>query len=78
MVFSPPEYCRSFAQKKAYQGGVTGTPGPPLATPLYMDFIFHMLELRNTEINAKKNSTVKDATVTVEKRNPEKIWQACR
>ena len=24
----------SFAQKKAYQGGVTGTPGPPLATPL--------------------------------------------
>ena len=28
------EYCRLFAQKKAYQGGVTGTPGPPLATPL--------------------------------------------
>ena len=25
----------SFAQKKAYQGGVTGTPGPPLATPLF-------------------------------------------
>ena len=23
------EYCRLFAQKKAYQGGVTGTPGPP-------------------------------------------------
>ena len=23
-----------FAQKKAYQGGVTGTPGLPLATPL--------------------------------------------
>jgi len=30
MVFSPPEYCRLFAQKKAYQGGVTGTPGAPL------------------------------------------------
>ena len=29
MAFSPPEYCRLFAQKKAYQGGVTGTPGPP-------------------------------------------------
>ena len=29
MTFSPPEYCRLFAQKKAYQGGVTGTPGPP-------------------------------------------------
>ena len=34
MAFPPPEYCRLFAQKKAYQGGVTGTPGPPLATPL--------------------------------------------
>ena len=29
MAFSPPKYCRLFAQKKAYQGGVTGTPGPP-------------------------------------------------
>ena len=33
MAFSPPEYCRLFAQKKAYLGGggggVTGTPGPP-------------------------------------------------
>ena len=30
MAVSPPEYCRLFAQKKAYQGGgVTGTPGPP-------------------------------------------------
>ena len=30
-AFSPPEYCRLFAQKKAHQegGGVTGTPGPP-------------------------------------------------
>ena len=34
MAFSPPEYCSLFAQKKAYQGGVTGTPGPPLARPL--------------------------------------------
>ena len=36
MAFSPPEYCMLFAQKKTYQGGVTGTPGPPppLATPL--------------------------------------------
>ena len=29
MAFSPPEYWRLFAQKKAYQGGVKGTPGPP-------------------------------------------------
>ena len=28
MAFSPPEYCRLFAQKKAYQGGLL------LATPL--------------------------------------------
>ena len=25
-------FCRLFAQNKAYQGGVTGTPGPPLPT----------------------------------------------
>ena len=40
MAFSPPEYCRLFAQKKAYQGGVTGITGPPLphlATPLAED-----------------------------------------
>ena len=24
-----PEYCRLFAYKKDYKGGVTGTPGPP-------------------------------------------------
>ena len=24
-----PEYCKLFAYKKAYKGGVTGTPGPP-------------------------------------------------
>ena len=33
MTFSPPEYCRLFAQKKAYQGGLTGTPGPPSPFP---------------------------------------------
>ena len=35
MAFSPPEYCWLFAQKKAYQGGVMGNPGAPLATPLH-------------------------------------------
>ena len=30
-----PEYCRLFAYKKAFKGGgVTCTPGPPLAMPL--------------------------------------------
>ena len=38
-LIPPPEYCRLFAQKKAYQGGVTGTPGPPLATPLQFTWI---------------------------------------
>ena len=35
-----PEYCRLFAYKKAYKGGVTGTPGPPLATPLIRKSLF--------------------------------------
>ena len=37
MVFSPPEYCKLFAQKETYQGDVvTGTPGtPPLPSPSY-------------------------------------------
>ena len=37
MAFSPTEYCRLFAQKKAYQGGGGGGhghPRTPLATPL--------------------------------------------
>ena len=29
MVFSPTEYCRLFAQKKAYQGGGHGHPRTP-------------------------------------------------
>ena len=28
-----PEYCGLFAYKKAYKGGVTGTPGPPWLCP---------------------------------------------
>ena len=28
-----PEYCGLFAYKKAYKGGVTGTPGPPWLRP---------------------------------------------
>ena len=28
MAFSPPEYCRLFAQKKAYQGGRGGSRAP--------------------------------------------------
>ena len=37
MAFSPPEYCRLFAQKKAYQGGVTAPQDPshPSYTPDY-------------------------------------------
>ena len=32
-LLRPPENCRLFAQKKAYQGGLTGTPGPPNPPP---------------------------------------------
>ena len=41
MSFSPPEYCRLFAQKKAYQGGGSRAPQdspPPLAMPLTCRF----------------------------------------
>ena len=42
-----PEYCRLFAYKKAYKGGVTGTPGPPLATPLIiLHFCVTFIEYR--------------------------------
>ena len=34
MAFSPPEYCRLFAQKKAYQGG-GGGHGHPRTPPSY-------------------------------------------
>ena len=33
MVFSPPEYCRLFAQKKAYQGGSRALQDPPSYAP---------------------------------------------
>ena len=41
MTFSPPEYCRLFAKKKAYRGGRGGHghPRTPLATPLYLQLI---------------------------------------
>ena len=29
MAFSPPEYCRLFAQKKAYEGGGSRAPQDP-------------------------------------------------
>ena len=38
MAFSPPEYCRLFAQKKAYQGGGGGSRAPqdpPSYAPVY-------------------------------------------
>ena len=47
MAFLPPEYCRLFAQKKAYHGGVMGTLGHPLAMPLYL------IALRSYILNGK-------------------------
>ena len=50
------EYCRLFAQKKAYQGGVMGTPGPPLATLLVYNYSqttlhWHLLNVQKVENN---------------------------
>ena len=33
MAFSPPKYCRLFAQKKAYQGGSRAPQDPPPSPP---------------------------------------------
>ena len=55
MAFSPPKYCKLFAQKKAYQGEVTGTPGPPLATPLHIDCIFQLGVVPDSEFGAHEN-----------------------
>ena len=53
MAFSPPIYCRLFAQKKAYQGagggGVTGTPGP---SPSYApDILFNSTEVGFSKVS---------------------------
>ena len=43
MAFLPPEYCRLFAQKKAYQGGTPGPPPPSYAPGLkkyYLDWSY--------------------------------------
>ena len=51
MAFSPPKYCRLFAQKKAYQGGgVTGTPGPPKLRPLLLEIQIHVGSLKSGSI----------------------------
>ena len=55
MAFSPPEYCRLFAQKKAYQGGVRT---PPLATPLNEHGVTknsHMAQLTIANSNAQRH-----------------------
>ena len=45
MAFLPPEYCRLFAQKKAYQGGSQAPQDPPPSyTPglkkYYLDWLY--------------------------------------
>ena len=56
MAFSPPEYCRLFAQKKAYQVGVTGTPGlPPLAMPLIIGILIDIVENSKSGIGCYKD-----------------------
>ena len=52
-----PEYCKLFAYKKAYKGGVTGTPGPPLATPMQppRSFIHYRAKRAAKYINPRLN-----------------------
>ena len=42
-----PEYCGLSAYKKAYKGGVTGNPGPPLATPMLLNKTIKQLKARD-------------------------------
>ena len=61
MAFSPPEYCRLFAQKKAYQGGVTGTPGPPPSyAPAICNKITDVLRRTVVELLRKDPSIIND------------------
>ena len=59
MAFLSPEYCRLFAQKKAYLGGgggggVTGTPRPPSYSPVEKLNLLahngHKCSLRTTDV----------------------------
>ena len=55
-------YCRLFAQKKAYQGGVTGTPGPPLTMPLLLYVKHQKIYIISAELFSY---SIQDIAVTV-------------
>ena len=60
LIRLPPEYCRLFAHKKAYKGGgVTGTPGPPLATPFHAMFFLMIITLRVPHVSDWKAPCVR-------------------
>ena len=53
MAFSPPEYCRLFAQKKAYQEGGSRAPqDPPSYAPVTTEHLCH--EHQETTISSNK------------------------
>ena len=55
MAFSPPEYCRLFAQKKAYQGGSRAPQDPPsYATAFMMAYNCHG---KTKNLTAKPNAS---------------------
>ena len=50
MAFSPPEYYRLFAQKKAYEGGHGDPRTPPRKTDLKLDFFGFLTLITNLQI----------------------------
>ena len=53
MVFSPRNIVGCLHKKRLTKGGVTGTPGPPLATPLpiFLKFPYQEFQLNVTHFN---------------------------
>ena len=57
MTFSPPEYCRLFAQKKAYQGGggSRAPQDPPSYAPAFM--VAYNCHGKTKNLTAKPNAS---------------------
>ena len=60
MAFSPPEYCRLFAQRKAYQGGSQAPQDPPSYAPgweykvLQKLYYYAKFQLKRLKISLKE------------------------
>ena len=52
MGFSPPEYCRLFAQKKAYQGGSRAPKDPPSYAPVLRTGVSLKLKIKPNKLKS--------------------------